>query len=284
MKDIKKEKQGFSLAEALITLLIVCLITLASIPILTKKKREISKYPSGSWICTKDSSGNHIVYSSVTDAWTQTGDRCVFYPPVNARNFEVIAVGGGGGGASGYSDVQVKKLYGNGYSAMEFTAPADGEYEITAIGGGGQGGKRQNNARRCKENPGGPGGSGGFVNKIVNLKRGTTYSLKAGEGGSGGGYNGGAGGSSYVRMRKGSSYEYIVEATGGGGGSGKWGPACGKGDSDSADSNWGRRGDAGSPSGVKGTIEKRHDDNNHVRTTGGALCKTANLSSKSQLQ
>lgn len=35
--DKKCKFSGFSLAEALITLLVVCLITLASIPILTKK-------------------------------------------------------------------------------------------------------------------------------------------------------------------------------------------------------------------------------------------------------
>ena len=43
---------GFSLAEALITLLIVCLITLASIPVLTKKKRGMSNTGHGTYMCT----------------------------------------------------------------------------------------------------------------------------------------------------------------------------------------------------------------------------------------
>lgn len=36
----KRRFYGFSLAEALITLLIVCLITLASVPVLTERHRN----------------------------------------------------------------------------------------------------------------------------------------------------------------------------------------------------------------------------------------------------
>ena len=46
MKKIKNFK-AFSLAEALVTLLIVCLITIASIPIITKKKRAATTGANG---------------------------------------------------------------------------------------------------------------------------------------------------------------------------------------------------------------------------------------------
>ena len=51
---------AFSLAEALITLLIVCLITLASIPILTKKRRNMEAGHRGTWICSRNSAGEYV--------------------------------------------------------------------------------------------------------------------------------------------------------------------------------------------------------------------------------
>ena len=55
MKKIYREKfaiyKGFSLAEALITLLIVCVITIASVPVITKKHRAKLNLPHGVYAC-----------------------------------------------------------------------------------------------------------------------------------------------------------------------------------------------------------------------------------------
>lgn len=142
MKNIKFKMPAFSLAEALITLLIVCLITLASIPVLTKKKRTITSSPHGTWICTLNSSGQHVVWSTSSDTgdknnpdtWQPVGNSCKFIPPANARNFAISAAAGGGGGASA-SDEQ--KMWSG---TREFALEVPGIYNMIAIGGGGVGG------------------------------------------------------------------------------------------------------------------------------------------------
>ena len=102
---------GFSLAEALITLLIVCIITLASVPVLTKKKRKMSDAPHGQWTCEYNEAGKHISYSQ--DAPTPVeGDYCEFVPPARATNFTIQAVGGGG--AKGSSGAESEEIWGKG--------------------------------------------------------------------------------------------------------------------------------------------------------------------------
>ena len=101
-----KEKRGFSLAEALITLLIVCLITLASIPILTKKRRSLDNAEHGKWMCTLNSAGKHVYWSknigngdpNNPETWTVSGNHCKFTSPQTARNFAITATSGGVGG------------------------------------------------------------------------------------------------------------------------------------------------------------------------------------------
>ena len=102
---------GFSLAEAMITLLIVCLITLASIPVLTKKKRGMSNTGHGTYMCTAVSTivenengeleRTKVTYkqrnSNTTDEWEQV-EKCAFVAPINASNFVVTLIGGGTGG------------------------------------------------------------------------------------------------------------------------------------------------------------------------------------------
>ena len=99
MKKIETTKQpmwGFSLAEALITLLIVCVIVLASVPVITKKHRQ--KTDHGKWMCTLNSAGQHVVWSrgaqgSETDPETwgaSNTNYCKFNVPATARNFAII--------------------------------------------------------------------------------------------------------------------------------------------------------------------------------------------------
>ena len=152
----KFKRKAFSLAEALITLLIVSMITIAAIPVFTKKRSE--KENHGKWICTLDkTTGEHIQWTTgVTgDAtnpknWTVTGTSCTFTPPPLARNFNITAVGGGGGGAGAQSEGKTW--------TSDFAVDFYGKYKFIAVGGGGGGGKAQCN------NSGGAGSGGiGYI-------------------------------------------------------------------------------------------------------------------------
>ena len=186
---------GFSLAEALITLLIVCLITLASVPVLTKKKRDLNSV-SGQWICTKrpvkDANGNvtgykHVVWNSRApegsidnpDTWTVSGDgtSCTFMPPIGAKNFAVTLIGGGGGGADGQSKkVSIANYVTNNET---FSVEEDGYYNIALVGGGG-GGQGSDDGKI-----GGPGGAGGYWAGQVYLSNKENYTVVSGNGGQG---------------------------------------------------------------------------------------------------
>ena len=135
----KKNKfvPAFSLAEALITLLVVCLITLASIPVLTKKKRTTSASEHGRWMCTLNSQGKHVVWSTNSsgsidnpDSWDRAdSDSCTFVPPINARNFAISLSGGGGGGAG----VQVSEGGSTTWNSS-FAVNVPGYYDFLAVG------------------------------------------------------------------------------------------------------------------------------------------------------
>ena len=184
MKKIKFKMPAFSLAEAFITLLIVCLITLASIPILTKKKRTLNEFASGKWMCTLNSHNQYVVYSSQDphgdinnpDTWrtSQGGAGCTFLPPQNAKNFGVTLIGGGGGGKDGVSK---RQDYINGNES--FTPSEDGEYYlfVSGGGGGGAGGAPQSDFS------GGSGGAGAYYLAKVKLYGGYTYTGIVGGGG-----------------------------------------------------------------------------------------------------
>ena len=230
MKQEKTKKQAFSLAEALITLLVVCLITLASIPILTKKKRVSDSSVHGKWICTLNSRNQHVFWSSKTsggdinnaDTWnlSNNGNSCVFIPPMNARNFAVSLSGGGGGGAG----VQVTE----GGSATwynDFAVKVPGYYDILAVGAGGTGGGTTDN--KGKSNSGGQGAAIAmrvFLDDTVErleLEKGTVQTGENGENN-----NGKAGKASVVMVygkdkNTGISYvDTLVSAGGGAGGKG----------------------------------------------------------------
>ena len=58
-----KKYTGFSLAETLVTLLIVAIVAIASVPVITKKKATPAE-PSGTWMCTLNSQGEHVVWKT----------------------------------------------------------------------------------------------------------------------------------------------------------------------------------------------------------------------------
>ncbi len=227
-KTFLKKSSGFSLAEALITLLIVCLITLASIPVLTKKKRSLaSDAVHGKWICTKNSEGQTVFWSESNssgdmnnpDTWDKTGQNyCKFVPPINARNFAVTIAGGGGGGASA---TKLEKYWTSDF-AVEYT----GKYRMVAIGAGGSAGQT-----KCYKKAGG-GGAGGAAYLEYEVDENITQ-IKMVHGGyahvDDDNYNAPAGGpSSIIAVRRNPSTGNLenmtlIYAAGGGGGNGRWG-------------------------------------------------------------
>ena len=198
MKKKKTKMYAFSLAEALITLLIVCLITLASIPVLTKKRRTITDGGSGQWICTlveqKDANGNvtgykHVYWNSQTSdgdindpsTWDVAGDgtSCTFVPPMKAKNFAVTYIGGGGGGADGASR---QEEYLNANKTITQELPAGDEYYVAVIGGGG-GGSVGNSCGDCSGEPAGSGNAGAYVLAKMNLSESVQFNSIIGKGG-----------------------------------------------------------------------------------------------------
>ena len=163
--DIRK-KSGFSLAEALITLLIVCLITLATVPVLTKKKRD-TRNISGMWMCSRKADGTYVYWSNIENSgditnpetWQPTNtDSCTFVPSINAKNFVVTIIGAGGGGAVGTSS--------------EFTAVNEKQVIFAGSGAGASGGHPGTGTTLTKEVSGlsanytyGGGGYGATRNK-----------------------------------------------------------------------------------------------------------------------
>lgn len=168
---------GFSLAEALITLLIVCIISLASTPVITKKVRnkKNSQKTHGEYFCYIDD--NNIYHSVLKTGTVEKHDAlstqyCEFSPPSNASDFLIMTIGGGGGGGAGYKQTN-KKLF---LSSGTYTIPSDGMYEILVIGGGGGGYGDDEYGQYT-------GGSGGWDKKTVNFKKNDELFITIGVGG-----------------------------------------------------------------------------------------------------
>lgn len=234
MEKIRKHKPAFSLAEALITLLIVCLITLASVPVLTKKKRELSNNEHGKWMCTRNSAGSHVYWSKEAqngdpdnpETWTVAGNQCKFVSPGTARNFSVTAVSGGGGGAG--AEAMPKSW------ESSFNVESYGIYKMVAIGGGGRGG------RQSGDGPAGSAAAGiaGSLSYVIDSNV-LSFDMSAGAGGGGGNYNGGSGGTSQIYIYKrntsngNTDHILLLKVAGGDGGNGAW-----NGNDDKGDTAW----------------------------------------------
>lgn len=167
MKKINWQKSavynGFSLAEALITLLVVCVITIASVPVITKKHRAKFNLPHGVYACYwngdnlvakysingKDSDGK-VVYDSEEGRYA-----CEFNPPTGAKNFVATIVGGGGGGAGAGAVVSSSSKIYTEPGNYTYTTPDSGLYKMLAVGGGGGGGDGNYIHRACTASTGG---------------------------------------------------------------------------------------------------------------------------------
>ncbi len=193
-----KRHSGFSIAEALITMLIIALVLTMTIPVFTKQKRQ-GTAPSGRWWCMVDASGQQRSLYYMEDyewadfwqddgkgdgkGWTgQNADgMCEFRPDANARNFTVTVVGGGGGGASGSTltidaegDTELKATSTGSY---DFIPAVSGTYNVVLVGAGGAGG-----SIFCSDRAG-AGGSGAYTFQTVNLTAGQKYTAVVGKGG-----------------------------------------------------------------------------------------------------
>ena len=201
---IKTKKSGFTIAEALMALLVISLITIASIPVITKKKRVVGTAVHGKWACTIDpASGQHMVFGSEQNpyGWIVSGNQCYFNPPRDARNFAVSAVGAGGGGAGGFGyaefdigedtsmiDISIGTINSGGQGHRErdgksgnstvitkFYGTTQSQKLLTANGGGGGSGR----SSTCKGDPG-TGGSAGSVEYGSSYKTKKTYGSASG--------------------------------------------------------------------------------------------------------
>ena len=93
---------AFSLAEALITLLVICVIAIASAPVITKKHKARINLPHGVYACYWN--GDNLVAKYIINGQESDGKvvfdseeqryGCEFNPPTNAKNFVATIVGG----------------------------------------------------------------------------------------------------------------------------------------------------------------------------------------------
>lgn len=170
--------KAFSLAEALITLLIVCLITLASVPVLTKKHRSKNKAETqshGTYTCFLDGAGVYHFQSEINGIKNEgvlDTDFCKFTPPSDGRDYTVVAIGGGAGGGAGYSFTDTKMFT----SSSIYTVPEDGIYDFVIIGGGGGGYPRRVSLNNRGE-------SGGYLSGITELNKGDSIIVSVGQAG-----------------------------------------------------------------------------------------------------
>ena len=142
---MKKKKYAFTLAEALILLLIAALLAAALVPVITRKHKDVGEH--GEWVCTMDSDGKHVVKSTYRGKITQfetaynNGEMCVFSPPAAAKDFTIKAVGGGGSGAGGTAGA-AETIFNSLAEESNFAGVVDSNtnFSIIVAGAGGGGG------------------------------------------------------------------------------------------------------------------------------------------------
>lgn len=179
---------AFTLAEVLITMIIITLMTLASVPVIKKAKegRDSAKNKH-TWAAMYDENDKLVVYvdgakCTSADCIGGSGDNqfAKFTPPKGVSRINVTVVGGGGGGGAGEAGIGQTKTFFPDSSDKYFVPASDGLYQIIAIGGGGGGG---GGGVMCE---GGGAYAGGAVIATANLKKNGMYEVLAGKQGEGG--------------------------------------------------------------------------------------------------
>lgn len=172
-------KKAFSIAEVLVTMMVVSMVVLMVAPVLTRKKVNAdAQYEGGSWTCTLDQNGRAVASDgSVSD----DGTSCIFRPTGGAREYTVYVIGGGGGGAAGGDGNFKVSSYGQLVTAE---VPETADYNYLLVGGGGGGASyysyRNTSLVGCN------GGAGAITSGTVRLTKGAQVHLSAGAGGTGG--------------------------------------------------------------------------------------------------
>lgn len=241
-KIYEKRIAGFSLAEALITLLIICVVAIASAPVITKKHRAKLNLPHGAFACYWD--GNQLISKYVINGEESDGKviydneegryGCEFNPPVKAKNFVATIVGGGGGGSAAIAVTpsEMNRVEFTTPGNYTYTIPETGRYSMLAVGGGGGGGDSNGANGKNAKVMGGSGTTGGvvYIPDMI-LKKNTKLNLQVGQGGAGSiqdGYAVGSNGkASYIRIEA-DSLELAYAGGGGGGASIKIGEQNGR--------------------------------------------------------
>ena len=98
MVRIINKKSGFTIAEALISMLILSVFIGLSMKIFTKKHtKPVYNASHGTYVCYRDADGNlHSKFGA--QEHPVNGDHCTFHPAKTATYYVLSAVGGGGGG------------------------------------------------------------------------------------------------------------------------------------------------------------------------------------------
>lgn len=235
----KNRKCGFSLAEAMITILIIGILALLSVPVAKKIVKKDSNPNKGIWMATRNSNGEAVYWKKGMgnkdnpDKWTKcnttceingqaVNDCCVFESPLNIRNFSLTAVGGGGSGRRAY--LSNLEYDGAKESESAFRVKYTGRYKMLAIGGGGGAGRW--NCDASSERNAGSGGTGALAYaefilddtvKEIHMTRGIGGTSVSGE------YNGTEGGASTISaLYTSGETKTLIKANGGAGGEGRW--------------------------------------------------------------
>ena len=133
MKKKMMKKRAFSMAEALVTMLVVALLVAASIPVFTKKHRTIdNNVEHGKWACKYINGELHSAMAKDIDSplpedkdWSKG---CVFKGIGNTVKYMYVEVYGGGGGASvAFAEPWVPYIE---HIKFGEPVPINGEYDI----------------------------------------------------------------------------------------------------------------------------------------------------------
>ena len=176
---IKNSRKAFSIAEVLVTMMVVSLIVIMSAPVITRKKvNSNAQYQGGSWTCTLDANGKAVASDGSISA---DGKSCIFRPSGGATEYTVYVIGGGGGGAAG-SDGNFKvSSYGQ---MVTDEVPETADYDYLLVGGGGGGASYYSYKNTALV--GCNGAAGAVSSGTVRLTKGSQIHLSAGSGGGGG--------------------------------------------------------------------------------------------------
>lgn len=180
--------RGLTLAELIVTMLIISTIAIVTVPLVKKTKfmQDWTTKHKNSWAALYEGD-TLVVYANgerktfqKNPEYFKDANTAKFTPPTGVESLNVTVVGGGGGGAAGVSIPGFSKQYfaENNGEEYAFVAPNDGLYRILAIGGGGGG---AGGSVLCA---GESGHAGGAVIATAELKKNDQLAVIVGIGGS----------------------------------------------------------------------------------------------------